>query len=171
MFIGYIDENMKNIGSELQREQIAAYATENNLCIDLYSKGTDIIDFKNNLKTQNHTIVFANVVSFGTTLKVICQNIRRLAESGNTIILAKENIKIIPEEWQEIVKGIELAIDIRSSLTSTITCKALSEVKASGKIWDVNLRIKNIFTRGAKKKSSRNWWQECQKHIWLKNSA
>ena len=133
MILGYLDSNKKNIDVEQQRQQILDYASENGLAVDMFVQESKIEALKSSLKTDNHTLIVANVVVLGTTLKIISKNIGYLMDGKNTIILVKENLKIIPEEWGEIAKGINMAIELRSSLTSIITCKALSDVKASGR--------------------------------------
>lgn len=134
MILGYLDKNEKNISVTEQRQQVVQYASENNLIIDMFVKETSVCDVVSQVSTANHTIVFANSVALGTSLLQIKENIQLLATAGIKIISAKENLCFEIENIENILKGFDYAIAIRTSLSSIVTCKALAERKASGVI-------------------------------------
>ena len=50
-----------------------------------------------------------------------------------TLVTIKENLKFEPsEETEQLIKGIKLSIDIRNSMVSVITRKALDDKRAQG---------------------------------------
>lgn len=132
MILGYLDKSEKNISVTEQRQQIIQYASKNNLIIDMFWEDKDVSVLSEKLNTNNHTIVIANIVALGTTLATIKDNIRLFATAGIKVVSVKEGLCLNFEHISEIIKGFELALDIRNSLSSIVTCKALAERKASG---------------------------------------
>lgn len=144
MIIGYIDKNYKNIKSELQKELIENYAHEHNLTIDVYFAHESIHDLSKSLQTNGHTLIVANVVSLGDSLKAITQSIKDLLEKGNTIHCTIEDFTLEPNQsFQELLKGLEMAADIRSSMNSIITRNVLHEKRANGQKLGRAFGIKN----------------------------
>ena len=133
MIIGYIDGFVKNISAQEQAALINSYAKSNGLVIDLISSKSNISELADDLKTKNHTLLLANIVCLGNKLKSIKENLRNLAEKGITVICVKENYKFTPsKELNWMLKGMDLSIDIRNHMVSTITKNALEEKKAQG---------------------------------------
>lgn len=134
MILGYLDKNEKNISVEEQREQIVQYVAEKALTVDMFLENEDVSVLTEQLNTNNHIIIIANIVALGTTLAAIKDNIRLFATKGIKVISVKEGLYLSFENISEVIKGFELALDIRNSLASIVTCKALAERKASGVI-------------------------------------
>ena len=133
MILGYLDTNTKNIDVESQRQQILQYTAANNLAVDMFVQESSVCAVASNLElTENHTVIIANIVALGTSLQQIKENLSLLGEANLTLISVKEGYIWKPEELHSMPKALDLVINIRSSLTSIVTCKALSERKAQG---------------------------------------
>ena len=133
MIIGYLDKKDKNIKIEEQENIISDYAQNHSMSVDLMLSAENIALLKEQVKTNNHTILIANVLALGDSLDQIIDNIESLNGKGHTIISVVEDFSIIPnQETRSIIKGLRLAYDIRSSLTSITTCKVLASKKAGG---------------------------------------
>ncbi|MCM1324618.1 MAG: hypothetical protein NC218_10890 [Acetobacter sp.] len=133
MIFGYLDIGGRNVDAKIQHQQIIQYAIENNLEIKNFIQESNIkILYNNNFGTNCPTLLIANIVALGASLATIKESIASLASAGVTIISAKENLCFLPENANKIIDGIELVLNIRSSLSSVVTCKALAERKAAG---------------------------------------
>ena len=133
MIIGYLDKKDKNIKIEEQENIISDYAQNHFMSVDLILSAENIASLKEQVKTNGHTFLIANVLALGNSLDQIIDNIELLNDNGHTIICIVENFSFIPnQETKSIIKGLRLAYDIRSSLTSITTCKVLASKKASG---------------------------------------
>ena len=132
MILGYLDINTKNIDVESQRQQILQYTAANNLAVDMFVQESSVCAVASNLETENHTVIIANIVALGTSLQQIKENLSLLGEVNLTLISVKEGYIWKPEELHSMPKALDLVINIRSSLTSIVTCKALSERKSRG---------------------------------------
>lgn len=133
MIIGYLDRKDKNIKIEEQENIISNYAQSHSMSVDLMLSAENIASLKEQVKTNSHTILIANVLALGDSLDQIIDNIESLNGKGHTIISVVEDFSIIPnQETRSIIKGLRLAYDIRSSLTSITTCKVLANKKAGG---------------------------------------
>ena len=133
MILGYLDINTKNIDVESQRQQILQYTAANNLAVDMFVQESSVCAVASNLElTENHTVIIANIVALGTSLQQIKENLSLLGEANLTLISVKEGYIWKPEELHSMPKALDLVINIRSSLTSIVTCNALSERKAQG---------------------------------------
>ena len=132
MILGYLDINIKNIDVESQRQQILQYTAANNLAVDMFVQESSVYAVASNLETENHTVIIANIVALGTSLQQIKENLSLLGEANLTLISVKEGYIWKPEELHSMPKALDLIINIRSSLTSIVTCKALSERKSRG---------------------------------------
>ena len=132
MILGYLDINTKNIDVESQRQQILQYTAANNLAVDMFVQESSVCAVASNLETENHTVIIANIVALGASLQQIKESLSLLGEANLTLISVKEGYIWKPEELHSMPKALDLIINIRSSLTSIVTCKALSERKSRG---------------------------------------
>lgn len=134
MILCYLDTNKRNISIEEQRRIMTDYTIRHkNVSVDMFFEGNDISSLVNSLTSQKNTIITANIVCLGNTLREIRDNIEKLSKNQSTIISISENYKIIPDENAlTFIQGLDYAIDIRNSLSSIITKKALSDKKAAG---------------------------------------
>lgn len=132
MILGYLDSNKKNIDVESQRQQILSYASETGSEVDMFVQESEIKALRLSLKTNDHTVIFANIVALGASLFQIKESLLILAQLNLTVVLVKERYVWRSKNLAEILSGLELAIDIRNSLSSIVTKKALADKKASG---------------------------------------
>ena len=133
MIIGYLDTCQKNINIEEQKQIIEAYALKTSTVIDAFFSDNNIQNFVTNTKISSHTLIFANILSLGNSLNTIKDNLKSLLNNNICIISIKENLIIEPsQEIEWLIKGIELSIDIRNSMVSTITKNALDNKRSNG---------------------------------------
>lgn len=132
MILGYLDSNEKNIDVENQRQQILHYASENGLTVDMFVQESEIKALQSSLKTNNHTVIFANIVALGTSLLQIKESVLMLAQQNLTVVLVKEGYVWQPDDLKTIPTGLELVINIRNSLSSIVTKRALDDKRAQG---------------------------------------
>ncbi len=147
MIVGYINSNSKNVDAEAQRESISDYAQANGLIIDAFYTYEDIIQLADSIQTSGHTVLVANIVSVGGTLAQVKDNLQLLRNKGLKIISVKENLCLESDKKAEmLLKGLELALDIISSMKSIVSKSALADKKEQGyklgrKVGSVNRKL------------------------------
>ena len=135
MIIGYLDASDRNISADEQRDIVTQYALSNASTIDVFFNEKNIQDITNSVNSQNNTIIISNIVCLGNKLSLIVKNIETLTSKGFTLVSIKENLKFDnSKQTAQLLQGIKLSIDIRNSMVSTITTKALSNRKSNGHI-------------------------------------
>ncbi len=135
MIVGYLDNNPKNISVDNQQDVINQSVQQNMETVDVFFCATDIKSIKNNINTKNNTLIIANIACLGNKLATIVENIEFLISNGFELISVKENLKLnSSQEALLLIQGIKLSIDIRNSMVSTITKKALSDKKNEGAV-------------------------------------
>ena len=133
VIIGYLDNGQKNISIESQRDIINQYTQDNACPIDVFLTDHDIKNIKDNINSKENTIIIANIACLGNRLATVTENIESMIFDGFTIIAVKENLKFeSSEETMQLLNGIKLSIDIRNSMVSVITRKALDDKRAQG---------------------------------------
>ena len=133
VIIGYLDNSQKNISIESQRDIINQYAQDNVCDVDIFLTEPDIKNIKNNINSKENTIIIANIACLGSKLATVTENIESMIFDGFTLITVKENLKFeSSEETKQLLNGIKLSIDIRNSMVSVITRKALDDKRAQG---------------------------------------
>lgn len=133
MIVGYLDCSKKNISIDIQRDIVNQYVRENMCTVDIFLGESDIKNIKDNINSKNNTLIFANIACLGNKLIDITENIEFLVSNGFELISVKENLKFdSSKETTQLLKGIKLSIDIRNSMVSTITKKALDDKRAKG---------------------------------------
>ncbi len=147
MIIGYLDNNQRNISADEQRDIVNQYARNNAYNIDIFINDPDIKNIKDNINSKENTLIVANIACLGSKLVTIVENIEFLVSNGFELISVKENLKFdSSNETTQLLNGIKLSIDIRNSMVSTITKKALKDKKDQGAILG--------FVKGQKCKST-----------------
>lgn len=133
MIIGYLDNNQRNISTYEQRDIVNQYARDNAYNIDIFINDPDIKNIKDNINSKKNMLIMANIACLGSKLATIVENIEFLVSNGFELITVKENLKFdSSEETTQLLNGIKLSIDIRNSMVSTITKKALDDKRAKG---------------------------------------
>ena len=133
MIIGYLDNSQKNISTDAQKDIINQYAQDNECSVDIFLAAPDIKNLKNNINSKENTIIIANIACLGSKLATVTENIEIMVFDGFTLITVKENLKFdTSEESIQLINGIKLSIDIRNSMVSVITRKALDDKRAKG---------------------------------------
>ena len=133
VIIGYLDNNQRNISTDEQRDIVNQYARNNAYNIDIFINDPDIKNIKDNINSKKNMLIIANIACLGSKLATIVENIEFLCSNGFELISIKENLKFdSSEETTQLLNGIKLSIDIRNSMVSTITKKALDDKRAKG---------------------------------------
>ena len=117
----------------MQRDIINQYTRENVCDVDVFLNDPDIKNIKDNINSKENTLIMANIACLGSKLAIIVENIEFLVSNGFELISVKENLKFdSSNETNQLLNGIKLSIDIRNSMVSTITKKALNDKRAQG---------------------------------------
>lgn len=133
MIVGYLDCSQKNIDINKQRDIVNQYAQDKACIVDVFFNDQDIKNIKNNINSKENTIIVANIACLGNKLITVVENIEFIISSGFTLISVKENVKFdSSEETNQLINGMRLSIDIRNSMVSTITRKALDDKRSKG---------------------------------------
>lgn len=145
MFIGYFDESKKNTAIDDQKSIVVSYINEHNLDVDIFFSSTDFSSIMDQINSKNHTIIVANIACLGNKLEKIKDNLENLmSQKLNLISVAEEmHLKSDDDTLSEAINGINLAIKIRSSMTSTITRQALNKKREQGYKLGRDFGIKN----------------------------
>lgn len=134
MIAGYLDQNDKNISVDQQRHILEQYATKKHYHIDMFLSATDIKNSEQLCFSSLHTLLIANIVCLGVSLRQIKDGIKFITDNGITLISIRENCRITPGfEAETLLKYLDLSIKFRSSLISITTGKVLAGKKDSGK--------------------------------------
>lgn len=156
MILCYLDTSEKNISIDVQQKIVVDYATKYKN-IEIFIKDSDISFLIKSLTENKNTILLANVVCLGKTLKEIRNNIDKLVKKQCTIVLISENRTISPKKnAKNVIQGLDYALDMRNSLSSIITKKVLAEKKAQG------------FTLGRKSRNRKRILDDKQDEIILR---
>lgn len=133
MILGYLDCSQRNISTDMQRDIINQYTRENVCDVDVFLNAQDIKNIKDNINSKENTLIMANIACLGSKLAIIVENIEFLVSNGFELISVKEDLKFeSSEETKQLLNGIKLSIDIRNSMVSVITRKALDDKRAKG---------------------------------------
>ena len=133
MFIGYFDETKRNITVEDQKSIVDSYINENKINLDIVLSSSDFGSIFENINTPKHTIIVSNITCLGNKLERINANFKKLLPLKLELISVKENLHLKSDEnLSAMIEGINLAIKIRSSMTSTITRQALNKKREQG---------------------------------------
>ncbi len=145
MYIGYFDESKKNITIDDQKSIVMSYINKHNLDVDIFFSSTDFSSIMDQINSKNHTIIVANIACLGNKLEKIKDNLENLmSQKLNLISVAEEmHLKSDDDTLSEAINGINLAIKIRSSMTSTITRQALNKKREQGYKLGRDFGIKN----------------------------
>ena len=133
MIVGYLDCSQRNISADMQRDIVNQYARNNAYNIDIFINDPDIKNIKDYINSKKNMLIMANIACLGSKLATIVENIEFLVSNGFELISVKEDLKFdSSNETTQLLNGIKLSIDIRNSMVSTITKKALNDKRAQG---------------------------------------
>lgn len=133
MFIGYFDETKRNITIEDQKSIVESCINEHKIDLDIVLSSSDFDSIFENINTPKHSIIVPNITCLGNKLERINADFKKLLPLKLELISVKENLHLRSDEnLSAMIDGINLAIKIRSSMTSTITRQALNKKKEQG---------------------------------------
>lgn len=144
MFIGYFDETKRNITVEDQKSIVMSYVNEHQMNVDIFFSSTDFSSIIDQINSENHTIIVANIACLGNKLEKIKDNLESLMSQKLDLISITEEMHLKSDDTlSEAIDGINLAIKIRSSMVSTVTRQALNKKREQGYKLGRDFGIKN----------------------------
>ena len=133
MIIGYIKNTGDKFDYQKQYDNISQFAKDNHISFSNIFASLSLEDLKQVIPTNCKEIVISNISILGNTLPMVRDNLRYFWERKINLHSVAENYHFTKESLtEEILHGIDLAIDIRYHMTSFVTKKALARKKASG---------------------------------------
>lgn len=78
MFIGYFGESKKNIAIDDQKSIVMSYVNEHQMNVDIFFSSTDFSSIIDQINSENHTIIVANIACLGNKLEKIKDNLENL---------------------------------------------------------------------------------------------
>jgi hypothetical protein len=98
VIISHVDTSKNNIKAEEQQALLADYVSEKSTKADVTLQGASIVSVLERIYSSNHTLLVANVLTLGDSLKEITENLIKLKEREMTIVSVKGNLTLTPTE-------------------------------------------------------------------------
>lgn len=149
MIVGYLDISENNVSRQEQQILLQDYACSTRCRIDVFHCDSDIRNLYQTLQSGRHTVLVANIVSLGSSLRDIRNNLQFIVDNGLSLVSVKEDYTARPnQKTMDILQGFDLALNMRKSMQSIITANSLNRKKADA---DSALAIrKDALTTAAK---------------------
>lgn len=133
MIVGYLDISENNVSRQEQQALLQDYARSARCRIDTFHCDSDIRNLYQTLQSGRHTVLVANIVSLGSSLRDIRNNLQFIVDNGLSLVSVKEDYKARPnQKTMDILQGFDLALNMRKSMQSIITANSLNRKKAAG---------------------------------------
>lgn len=133
MIVGYLDISENNVSRQEQQALLQDYARSARCRIDAFHCDSDIRNLYQTLQSGRHTVLVANIVSLGSSLRDIRNNLQFIVDNGLSLVSVKEDYKARPnQKTMDILQGFDLALNMRKSMQSIITANSLNRKKAAG---------------------------------------
>lgn len=133
MNIGYLRTDQSTDMNQRQKI-VDGYAAVRKYKIDIFYSAESVDILKSQPLAFGDTLFVYDIACLGNKLKLIKDNIVWFTERGVSIFSAKEDYVFRPDTaTKQLLDGVELALDMRKSMVSALTSKALDKVKRSGK--------------------------------------
>ena len=132
MIVGYLDISENNVNRQEQQALLQDYARSARCRIDAFHCDSDIRNLYQTLQSGRHTVLVANIVSLGSSLRDIRNNLQFLVDNGLSLVSVKEDYTARPnQKTMDILQGFDLALNMRKSMQSIITANSLNRKKAA----------------------------------------
>lgn len=133
MIVGYLDISENNVSRQEQQILLQDYACSTRCRIDVFHCDSDIRNLYQTLQSGRHTVLVANIVSLGSSLRDIRNNLQFIVDNGLSLVSVKEDYTARPnQKTMDILQGFDLALNMRKSMQSIITANSLNRKKAAG---------------------------------------
>lgn len=133
MIVGYLDISENNVSRQEQQILLQDYACSTRCRIDVFHCDSDIRNLYQTLQSGRHTVLVANIVSLGSSLRDIRNNLQFIVDNGLSLVSVKEDYTARPnQKTMDILQGFDLALNMRKSMQSIITANSLNRKKAEG---------------------------------------
>lgn len=133
MIVGYLDISENNVSRQEQQILLQDYACSTRCRIDVFHCDSDIRNLYQTLQSGRHTVLVANIVSLGSSLRDIRNNRQFIVDNGLSLVSVKEDYTARPnQKTMDILQGFDLALNMRKSMQSIITANSLNRKKAAG---------------------------------------
>ena len=134
MIIGYINVDDEEKELSAQQRLITQSAENLGMRVNVFYNLSNINTLKNCPLNKGDVILAANISALGNSLNSIRENLQFFIENGISVYSVKEQFVFRPDQQtRNLLEGIELAVNIRNSMLSAITVKALAKARNSGK--------------------------------------
>ena len=120
----------------LLRENRNGCAGNNGCKIDIVYSGNEFNSLKKDILHNGDTLIVSDIVCLGNSLFDIREALGFFADNNITLISARDGYRFEPKE-KALLKGFDLALNIRKKLVSTIMVETLQQKKARGAILGV----------------------------------
>ncbi len=132
MIFGYTQIGGTKEDILLQHNEIVNYAAARKYMLSEVLSAADVALLDNNFH-KGDILIVRDMAYLGHTLNQIRDAVQKFVSCGITLISAQDNRRIIPgSEAESLLRGFDLALDIRNKLLSRTTTQALAERKAAG---------------------------------------
>lgn len=117
MIVGYLDISENNVSRQEQQILLQDYACSTRCRIDVFHCDSDIRNLYQTLQSGRHTVLVANIVSLGSSLRDIRNNLQFIVDNGLSLVSVKEDYTARPnQKTMDILQGFDLALNMRKSM-------------------------------------------------------
>lgn len=92
MIVGYLDISENNVSRQEQQALLQDYARSARCRIDAFHCDSDIRNLYQTLQSGRHTVLVANIVSLGSSLRDIRNNLQFIVDNGLSLVSVKEGL-------------------------------------------------------------------------------
>ncbi len=132
-FIGYIKITDDKSDYNIQYEEIMEFGVKNDINISCIYVDSSFENIKSIVLPNYQGVIISNIICLGARLPIILDNLRYCRSRNLDIYSVAENYHFTTELLSEdVIKGIELALDIRYNMASAVTKRALAKKKTAG---------------------------------------
>ena len=131
MIIAYLDRNPKNISVDAQRSLIESYAKNKKVSEVVFIENNDICTFKN-MGKKEQTLVVANMACLGSNLEKIKDSLFSITAQKMNLISIEEGYELYSKKSADLLKGFEMAVDIKTRCNSLFMRNQLAQKRLNG---------------------------------------
>lgn len=133
MFIGYIQNNEDKVEQTRQYQEIQSFAKEHGFKLDYICADYAFADIKEMIHSTHQGVIIYNILSLGNGLGQIKDNLLFCREHKLQVYSVENNYRFNSSNMtDDFFNGIDIAMDVRSSLVSQNVKKILKKRKNEG---------------------------------------
>lgn len=132
-FMGYIKSTDDKSDYNTQYSEIMEFSLKNAIHVSCVYVDSAFENIKSIVLSNYQGVIISNIICLGARLPIILNNLRYCRSRNLEIYSVAENYHFTTELLSEdVIKGIELALDIRYNMSSAVTKYALAKKKTEG---------------------------------------